>query len=188
MSVRIIQYLALFMCLSVLLPAQNTELRNGNLPNGNWGLGYSVLDEVLPEGDEYNPYTLLGNYTIWQRKRFLIYAESQFTQMSSPIRERTNYEFGGNLGFTYLFINNPRLRMNASIGSGPHFITINTGKQARGFIFSDNFEIGSSYNLFKLNFTIVLKVRYRHISNAGLNEPNGGIDNLFVVAGVGTTF
>lgn len=176
----------LFTTLGSVASAQS--INYNNFPTGNWALGYSLLDEILPEGDVYSPYTLLGNYTIWQRRRFQIYAESQFTQMSSPIRQKVNYEFGGNLGVSYLFVNSRKLRMNASIGSGPHFITINTRKQARGFIFSDNFEIGSSYNLYKIKSTIVLKLRYRHISNAGLNEPNGGIDNLFIVGGIGTVF
>lgn len=185
MNTRLLSILTFLLLSTTSLLAQFNDFDS---PNGSWGIGYSLLDEVLPEGDLYSPYTLLGNYTLWQRKRFIIYAEPQFTEMSSPVRQRTNYEFGVNMGLSYLFVNSSRLKLNAAIGSGPHFITINTGKQARGFIFSDNFEIGASYNLYKINTVLVLKTRYRHISNAGLQEPNGGIDNLFLIAGVGTKF
>jgi hypothetical protein len=86
--------------------------------------------------------------------------------------------------FCILFFQADRLSLYAAIGSGPHYITVETDRQARGFIFSDNFELGSAYNFERINTAFLLKFRFRHISNAGLKEPNGGIDNFFVIAGL----
>ncbi len=178
------------MLFSILIIPKNVWSQNDleGQPVGSWSIGYSVWDELLPEGDYYSPLTILGNYLLWTHHRLKLYAESQLTKVSSPLRARTNYEFGLNLGFSFDFIHTRKLSMNAAIGAGPHYITINTGLQARGFIFSDNFEIGAAYNLFDINTVVLLKMRFRHISNAGLNEPNGGIDNLFIIGGFGIKF
>ena len=98
-----------------------------------------------------------------------------------------DYEFGFNAGLRYHLGLTPFLELNAAIGSGPHFISVQTRRQADGFIFSDNMEIGFTYFM-PVRTTINVKARFRHISNAGLQAPNGGIDNLFVVIGIGTTF
>ena len=74
-----------------------------------------------------------------------------------------------------------KFRLSLAMGTGPHFISLKTNRQSRGFIFSDNLELGLIYPVSKLHLDFNLKVRYRHISNAGLEEPNGGIDNLFLV-------
>lgn len=153
-------------------------------PKESWSIGYSVIDEQLPEGTTYDPVILLGNYPIWSRKRLSIYAEGQLTKAYSLLNFRTDLEFGINMGLSFYVIQTPNLSVNAAMGSGPHFITVETGRQSNGFIFSDNFELGTEYELRSVNTTLLLKLRYRHISNAGLKEPNGGIDNFFVLAGL----
>jgi hypothetical protein len=70
------------------------------------------------------------------------------------------------------------------MGTGPHFISLRTSRQARGFIFSDNLELGLIYPVSNLHLDFNVKARYRHISNAGLEDPNVGIDNLFLVLGI----
>ena len=163
------------------LLGQHIDFRS---PKESWSLGYSVIDEQLPEGTTYNPVILLGNYPIWSRKRLSIYAEGQLTKAYSLLNFRTDIEFGVNMGISFFVIQSPNLSITAAIGSGPHFITVETGRQSNGFIFSDNLELGSQYELRSVNTTLLLKLRYRHISNAGLKEPNGGIDNFFIIAGL----
>ncbi len=180
MKQRYIFPLLIFISMAFFSFGQDLEIRS---PKDSWSLGYSLIDELLPEGTTYNPITLLGNYPIWSKKRFSIYAESQLTQAYSAINLRTDYEFGINMGISYFFIQTQKLSLNAALGSGPHYITVDTGRQSSGFIFSDNFELGAAYDLKSVNTSILLKFRYRHISNAGLKEPNGGIDNFFVIAG-----
>ncbi len=154
------------------------------LPQSSWSLGYGLINEVLPEGNAYKPSTILGNFPLWTFNRLTIYAESQFVEAFSVVHLKTDFEFGINAGLSYNFLQTQKVSLHAAIGSGPHFITVRTGKQAKGFIFSDNLEIGALYRLKSIDAALVFKLRYRHISNAGLNEPNGGIDNLFFITGI----
>jgi hypothetical protein len=150
-------------------------------------VGIGLYNELMPEGYRYNATTILPTFSLWDRGYFSIYAEGQFT--FAPLTEDvpTAYEFGANLGVRFQTRLAPQLVMVAGIGSGPHFITVDTRMQADGFIFSDNFELGLSYYLKQEYKTAVsFKGRFRHISNAGLMLPNWGIDNFFLVLGVRT--
>jgi hypothetical protein len=173
--------LFLFLGIATVSFGQKADFR---APQSSWSLGYSLIHEQLPEGVTYQPIIILGNYPIWQFGRLTIYAEPQFTLVYPRINDRTDFELGVNMGFLYTFFQADRLSLYAAIGSGPHYITVETDRQARGFIFSDNFELGSAYNFERINTAFLLKFRFRHISNAGLKEPNGGIDNFFVIAGL----
>ncbi len=157
------------------------------------GIGYGVWNENLLDGGVYNPIILIGRSTVFQLSKqrgngFSVYVESQLVAVSVREFRRRDYEFGGNLGFEYrtsLWLGS---LFETSIGSGPHYITVVTRHQARGFIFSDNFEMALSQALPKGNAQLQLRFRYRHISNAGLQEPNLGIDNVFVFAGFAKSF
>jgi hypothetical protein len=70
---------------------------------------------------------------------------------------------------------------------GPHYISIVTKDQANGFIFSDVIGTGLYYYLSK-DSAINVGYRVRHLSNAGLAEPNGGIDTHFGVIGYSVFF
>ena len=70
------------------------------------------------------------------------------------------------------------------LGSGPHYINAQTQRQAKGFIFSDNLAAGIRLPLpAHLAGEFNIQYRLRHISNAGLKSPNGGINNGFLVVG-----
>lgn len=147
-------------------------------------IGIGIINEEMPEGYQYNPITILPAFSIWDRGHFSVYAEGQFTFATLTEEVPTAYEFGANLGFRFQTALFSRLVMGAAIGSGPHFITVDTRMQADGFIFSDNFELGFSYYLDdNYKTALQLKGRMRHISNAGLQLPNWGIDNFFLVVG-----
>lgn len=148
-------------------------------------IGIGVINEEMPEGYRYNPITILPTFSIWDRGHFSIYAEGQVTFATLTEEVSTAYEMGANLGVRFQTELFPKLVMGAAIGSGPHFITVKTRMQADGFIFSDNFELGFSYYLDENYKTALqLKGRMRHISNAGLQLPNWGLDNFFLVIGV----
>lgn len=152
--------------------------------NFSWSLGYSAKDERLPEGYNYSPLAFFGQYRFAQFGSFDIYSEAQFARATSLTRGDGDYEFGFNLGLMYQLSLSPDMMLAAALGSGPYYITVDTRRQARGFIFSDNFELGLTYHPPQSHTALQLRARYRHISNAGLENPNGGIDNLFVIAGV----
>ena len=154
----------------------------------NVSLGNSVINEFLPEGNAYYPFTLLGSYAIHRMGKFTIYGELQLVQTLGSLEAQTDYEFGTNFGFMFRQPLNKELSLVAAIGSGPHYISVITRLQASGFIFSDNFELGLLYQVPEWGSFVTAKARFRHISNAGLENPNGGIDNGFVVIGIGKSW
>lgn len=143
--------------------------------------------EQLPEGREYQPWMLLGYYTLKdllpnKKNHLYIYLEPQLVLVNFSPSDKSEYEFGANLGIQYQLNLNPTSSLTALIGSGPHYITVETNHQTQGYIFSDNFEIGYKHHLKKLVFH--LNWRFRHISNANFKKPNKGIDSWFFVLGI----
>ncbi len=151
-------------------------------------IGNGVINEFLPEGDAYRPMTILGNFSIHRMGKFTIYGELQLVQTLGTLQTKTDYEFGTNFGFMFNQPITKELSLIAAIGSGPHYISVVTRLQASGFIFSDNFELGFVYEVPEFGSFVTAKARFRHISNAGIENPNGGIDNGFVVIGIGKTW
>ena len=146
--------------------------------------GYSVIDEMLPEGFDYVPFTMLTAFPVYRKGLFSLYSELQLTQAINSLELENEYEFGANLGIMLTLPVSEPLVITAAIGAGPHYITIETRHQAQGFIFSDNFEAGMIYNIKSIDTALNARIRYRHISNAGLERPNRGIDNFFLVFGI----
>lgn len=151
-------------------------------------LGYSAMDELLPEGYAYSPLSFLGQYRFAPFGAFNLYGEVQFARTGTANGGFENYGFGLNLGISYNLQLSKSLAIFSSLGSGPYYVTVETRRQASGFIFSDNIELGINYLMPASTTAIQLRARFRHISNAGLNSPNGGIDNLFLVAAVNKAF
>ncbi len=177
----------LFVWVLILWNLGHTAYAQTDLPQQmSLNYGRSVIDEALPEGYAYNPVTLLANTPLYRFGAFSLYAETQFTRADNLLTLGSEFEFGLNGGIRYQVNLNRYFEVNAAIGSGPHFISLQTRLQAGGFIFSDNFELGFSFYLPAAKTSFNVKGRFRHISNAGLKRPNWGIDNLFLIVGVGT--
>ncbi|MEE9373852.1 MAG: acyloxyacyl hydrolase [Saprospiraceae bacterium] len=66
---------------------------------------------------------------------------------------------------------------------GPQFISNAPIRQNDGFIFSDSAYAGNRFYIGN-GKQIDLKIGLRHQSNAGISEPNGGINSLFLKGGV----
>lgn len=147
-------------------------------------LGYSFSQEKLPEGNEYQPFLIMAHYSTYLSKperkgKFGIFVEPQF----NPVRlgeGEGSVEFGLNAGVSYGW-DIGKSHVFGGISSGPHYVSVETDLQARGFIFSDNFIAGLRRKI-GTGFQLDAQFRFRHISNAGLMSPNAGIDNwLFVI-------
>ena len=156
-----------------------------NLRKLGFSLGASFIDEQLPEGVDYTPFMVMVNSTLWRFKDLGITGELQLVKVLESLDRSSNVEFGTNFGLQYTPKVSKSAYLLAGVTAGPHFITINTDLQTRGFIFSDNFEVGIRIKMPSSKWHTDLKVRYRHISNAGIQNPNGGIDNFFVIIGFG---
>jgi hypothetical protein len=94
------------------------------------------------------------------------------------------YEFGFTAGLLYrrMFLNG-KLSFYSFISSGPHFISDAPKRQTPGFIFSDNLMIGIQCRLMPKLY-VDFRGGIRHISNAGLKDPNGGINNIVLGSGI----
>lgn len=69
------------------------------------------------------------------------------------------------------------------ISTGPHIISEGLGIQKTGFTFSDNISFGWMQTL-NDRMMLSLQGRFRHLSNAGIYEPNIGIDNWMLIGGI----
>lgn len=98
----------------------------------------------------------------------------------------SGYEFGLNFGFIYRKTYN-KFSLYGLITTGPHYISGAPIRQSKGFIFSDNFNIGLNYNIHK-NLFFDFRPGFRHISSAYITHPNGGINLITFCAGIFITY
>lgn len=153
------------------------------------GFGSASIDE----GD-YQTILLIWHLGI-DMKRFLpelenskgklsFYLEPQINPVVDP---ETGIECGVSLGFKCMYPITGKLSPYIMVGVGPHYISVNTKKQADGFIFSDTIGVGFYYYLTE-DSAINMGYRLRHMSNVGIEKPNGGIDSHFGTIGYSMFF
>lgn len=147
-------------------------------------LGFPLYE--LPEGDRYVPLLIGAIYHIpfWQTKNRFNMGVDLAPQFGLVFSESVDHEMGLNvlLNFNYELTANSLL--SAKISSGPHFITLQSERQAEGYIFSDNFLL--TYRQQINNYSLGIAIGVRHISNAGLMQPNLGVDNFLIGFEFGT--
>lgn len=92
-------------------------------------------------------------------------------------------EFGLSCGFQYnISLLADHSRIYLGLQSGPHFISDSHPRQAEGFIFASSLYVGNSLRISDVLF-FDLRFGTRHMSNAGIEEPNRGINTFFILAG-----
>lgn len=72
-------------------------------------------------------------------------------------------------------------------GVGMVYMTQHTIEQSTQFNFIEQLGIGMHY-FFKPNVAFTIEGRYRHLSNAGIDHPNTGINTQFVLTGISYQF
>lgn len=142
----------------------------------------------------YQPLLLIWHLGIDMKKYFLSlekhrgslsgFFEIQFNPAFEP---EDNFEFGISPGIQYRYPFTEKLAGYLLLSIGPHYISLVTAHQENGFIFSDAVG-GGFYYLLDGNSAITLGYRFRHMSNAGLNMPNEGIDTHFITFGYSNFF
>ena len=175
-------------CLIGFFPNDIIGQENNTFKLKEIAIGYSVIHEKLPEGYNYTPLFLTVRLPIYQfnskrKSYFKVFTEPQFVINNPPKSFSTTFEFGINAGFQYVLPITKKSALAIAISAGPHYLSLETAIQAKGFIFSDNIEIGYYQQLGK-RIGMSIKPRFRHISNAGFLSPNIGIDNLFLMVGL----
>jgi len=149
----------------------------GTIPEGKyepilliWHLGFN-LDRLFPSLRK-------------SKGRLTFFIETQFNPSFTP---EANYEFGISPGLKFSYPLTERLHGFLLVALGPHYISLVTTQQANGFIFSDT--VGGGLSLFLgPNRALSIGYRFRHLSNAGLASPNGGINTHFVTLGLNFLF
>lgn len=149
-----------------------------------WGNSFS-------KNTDYQVYYFIGDYSKSfnnpRKKDFLAwYAEPQFNlaKASSTNKGDIDCEYGINLGIRNYVKINEGFYFYQMLGSGPHYISAVIGRQANGFIFSDNLALGTFLRLNKRDLFLNVQYVQRHISNANLKAPNGGVNSYNFVIGL----
>ena len=165
-----------------VLKAQDSSYRFRSA-GGLVGYGHEINIDT-----RYNPIFFMGDFS-WQfgrtkRNDFLaFYLEPQFNLVATV--RPVDIEFGTNIGLRYYQHLSPTFYLYEMLGSGPHFITADLPRQAKGFIFSDNLAVGFFKEIVpKKSLFLNVQFRVRHISNAGLKLPNAGVNTLNLLVGI----
>lgn len=150
------------------------------------GWGNSMM-----KGTGYQIYYIVGDYSSSfkapKKKDFLTwYAQPQFNLVKGDYTPEGSfdYEFGLNLGIRNYVKINEGFYFYQMLGSGPHYISAKVGRQASGFIFSDNLALGTLLRLNEKGWFLNFQYVQRHISNAGFKDPNGGVNSYNFVIGL----
>ncbi len=150
----------------------------GNIPEGKyrpllmvWHIGFK-----LKQFSSREPET--------KRDTLFLFLEPQVNPSFSPA---TNVEFGIGCGLKYRHHITERVSAYCMVSVGPQWMSLQTKKQADGFLFSDMAGVGLSV-LITERSAIDLEFRGRHLSNAGLKLPNGGINSCVGVVGYSVFF
>jgi hypothetical protein len=148
----------------------------------------------LPEGIRYYPLLIGGTFKfpIFKAKKFFNMSVGLFPHYGKVWVDsiKRYYEFGLNLrlGFNLAISDKDVIRLIAA--SGPQYINVETEKQAKGFVFSDNYLLNYERLIYlaKQPFSISFEAGFRHISNAGIKEPNRSINNFIFGIGINYVF
>ena len=167
------------------LHAQETKPKKFRTVGFNTGYGFGENTS-----EKYRPVYFIADFaksfnnSTAGKKMFLTwYLEPQFNYV---ITDRPHdFEIGTNIGLR----NNIRFSNNfyfyQMMGSGPHYFSADVNRQATGFLFSDNWAIGTYNKLGKKSpLFLNLQFRFRHLSNASLKKPNGGINTFNFLVGL----
>lgn len=155
---------------------------------------YAVDGYQLPEQPSgyYKPLLLQANFRFPLIKNNGLHQATLYvTPQFNPVLPMPGYdgkflfEGGVNLGIAYEYYIPNSVILFFGGGVGPHYINIETSKQANGFIFSDNVFAGV-HHIVSSKLMLTYQAKWRHISNANLQKPNGGINNWF--AGIGMSY
>lgn len=97
---------------------------------------------------------------------------------------KRDFEFGLNWG---LVLRQMFAGKNAGVYSlittGPHYVSDVPQRQSPGFLFASQLGAGFTLKLTE-SASIDIRTSYRHISNAGLKEPNAGVESWLFLAGI----
>jgi len=136
---------------------------------------YDPLLLVFHIGEDLKKFfpALNGN-----RGKLTLFAEPQL----NPVLNLSEFELGLGIGLKYMYPLSEKWSVYIMGSIGPHFISVETEDQARGFVFADSIGAGLYFFVFE-NAALNIGYRYRHLSNCGTKDPNSGINSNFGTIG-----
>ncbi len=157
-----------------------------------FAVGYGFQDG-LDVNYHYDVLLLQVNYyiTIFSKESFTVdiipnpqFNITKYKVTNNSSKEESGFEFGLNVGIAARkTFRDGRMAAYLLLGSGPHYVSGVPERQAKGFIFSDNIITGLDVQLSD-RLRLDLSGGIRHISNAGLKRPNGGVNNIVLYSGL----
>ncbi len=154
---------------------------------GLWGgFGYGIDRNSVPEGN-YSPLNFSGQFaykglflrddTAKGREDFLLFFEPMYNHvvLKAATGNKQEWDAGITSGIKYNYRLFPSLILSFQVGSGPHWYSTTTRRQAPGFLFSNQISVGL-YQKLNDKFSLSFVFRIRHMSNADTRQPNHGIN------------
>ncbi len=183
---KLIRYLVLLL-LVLCAPLQAKGDDISTLPPIEAGLTLGFGTGDIKEG-KYEPilfvFRIGGDVKqLWpalngHKGRLTLFAEPQL----NPVLNLSEYEVGLGIGLEYMYPLSGKWSIYLMASIGPHYISVETEDQARGFAFADTVGAGFYYFVYE-NAAFNIGYRYRHISNCGIKDPNLGINSNFGTIG-----
>lgn len=156
---------------------------------GAGGQWFGLVPHITPYDYDVVMLHLSYGYTVKQWNKALLdvlgelkAGRARFAEPGGPPWNMAG-EFGAAVGLRQLFyFRDESLGSYLMLLSGPHHISDSPQRQVAGFLF-DNHAYGGL--IIKLDDWLFLDMRlgWRHLSNAGIKEPNGGINTLVIQIG-----
>ena len=145
----------------------------------------------LKRQDDYRMVPLLFQFAydmspLLKKINFNFPGESRFVLepfLNTILSPDSNIETGCNFILKYLHPVIGKLKLYIEGGLGLLYTTQHTYEQSTQFNFSEQFGGGLSF-LISENKAINAGYRYRHFSNAGIDQPNKGVDMEFIILGI----
>ncbi|MCM8818918.1 MAG: acyloxyacyl hydrolase [Candidatus Omnitrophica bacterium] len=144
--------------------------------------GYSFAKTKSYES--YDFFTFMVDFTkpIKKSKKFFFQIEPVISYVSSP---SDNFEIGVSFFALYRF-SEGTFQPYIKIGTGIIYLSTDFIEQSTHFNFATSLGLGLTFNLKR--FSIYTEGRLRHVSNAGIKQPNEGINSKILLIGIGYTF
>ena len=190
MKVKLFSVLLLVILISIsqTAPAYSAAKDSGPIWFTESGLVTGIGTGSISEGN-YEPVLIIWhlskdlapyfNSLAGHRWSLSFICEPQVNPVFNP---HSDLEFGIGVGLKFRYPITDKLVPYLLGAVGPHYVSVQTKDQASGFIFSNTIGAGIEYR-FNRKYAMNIGYRLRHISNAGLKSPNGGINTQFGTAG-----
>ena len=108
--------------------------------------------------------------------------------LSAAVSPDANIEVGGAFLFKVgILPERSRFQPYVKAGAGVIYLTQHAKEQSTQCNFIEYAGAGINY-FFKPDTAFTLEYRYRHLSNASIRRPNGGIDTHFILTGISYKF